>query len=670
MVMVVPAPGTQRQISRTVLGLLIVGAVVAVVPHLLRMWAWLWLVGALSIGWSAMVQLGRWQPPSQWVKGFLALGGLVAVLWSSRGQLSLDATVGVLLVAYQLKLIETQRQRDGFVVVFMAYFVIATWFLFDQTLPSALWGFFATLLASAALVAQNQATTRVRPFAAVRTAFVLGVLAAPLAGIVFLMFPRVAPLWSVEMPASGRTGLSDHVDPASIASLSKDATVAFRATFEGAMPPPGSLYWRAISYYAYDNREWRQGNHVGVPLDELADWNDDRVEAPWAEHHDVQFRYQVVMEATGRNWLFSLDNARGLGRGIGTLRDLRLLSREPVNATLAYRATAAEGSGDMPGWMRTAALQLPAGGNERTRRLASYLRSLHGDDTGFTSAVLAHFRQGGYSYSLSPGALPDTDSIDAFMFGSRSGFCAHFATAMVYMLRVGGVPARLVGGYLGGEVNPIGGFLTVRQYHAHAWVEAWLPGRGWTRLDPTGVVVPERIAGGVQALADEAGGTLPGPWAVRGMTGLSGLFATLDSVEHRWNMWVIGYDARTQARFLDDWLGGNSWRRVGMLMLSAVGGMLVAWLVGTRLSRAWRAWRAFSPARGLEWWGAAHGVPRAPAEPLAAYGERLAAALPAQRTHIDDFVTEVYAALYAPGGRAGPRLWRRWLRLHLPAAPA
>ena len=670
MMMVVPAPGTQRQISRTVLALLIAGAIVAVVPHLLRLWTWLWLVGGVAIGWAVMVQLGRWQPPSGWVKGALAFGGLLGVLWSSRGQMSLDAAVGILLVAYQLKLIETQRQRDGFVVVFMAYFVIATWFLFDQTLPSALWGFVATLLASAALVAQNQSLTRVRPVAALRTSIVLGVLAAPLAGIVFLMFPRVAPLWSVEMPSSGRTGLSERVDPTSIASLAKDPAVAFRVTFEGEPPPQAALYWRGINYYAYDNREWRQGNLVGVPLPELVDFNDDREVAPWARHEDVQYRYQVVMEATGRRWLFALGNARGVGGRIGTTRDLRLLNRDDVKSTFAYRATTATGGGDMPDWMRTAALQLPARGNERTRRLGSYLRSLHADDAGFTSAVLGYFRERGFTYSLTPGGLPEADGIDAFMFGTRRGFCAHFATAMVYLLRVGGVPARLVGGYLGGEVNPIGGFMTVRQYHAHAWVEAWLPGRGWTRLDPTGVVVPERIAGGVQALSDEAEGALPGPWDVRGMTGLAGLFATLDSVEHRWNMWVVGYDAGTQARILGDWLGGNDWRRVGALMLSAVGALLVGWLLGGRLLRAWRAWQAFSPARGLERWGAARGHPRAPDEPLAAYGERLAAALPSQRARIRAFVDECYSVLYVPGGRAGLRLWRRLLDLHLPAAAA
>ncbi len=668
--MVVPAPGAERQISRGVLALLIIGALISVLPHLMRLWGWLWVVGAVAIGWSTMVQLGRWQPPSGWIKGGLALAGFVGVWTSSRNIAGLDATVGLLLVAYQLKIIETQRQRDGFVVVFMAYFVIATWFLFDQTIASAVWGFVASVVATAGLVAQNQSLTKVRPWAAVRMAAVLAVLAAPLAGGVFLLFPRVAPLWLVAMPTSARSGLSDRVNPGSIVSLSRDSSVAFRAIFEGRMPRPEALYWRALNYYAYDNAEWRQGSPTGVMPDELVDWNDAPQRQPWALQGPPVLRYQVVMEPTDRPWLFSIGDARALEPRIGTLRDRRLIARQPVGTTFAYRVVAAAGGGDLPEWMRDTALQLPTTGNPRSRRLAAYLRAQNTTDTGFANAIMKYFRERGFSYTLAPGAMSPRNSIDVFMFDARRGFCSHYATAMVYLLRVGGVPSRLVGGYLGGDVNASGGFMTVRQYHAHAWVEAWLDGRGWTRLDPTEVVAPGRISRGVEGISAAAAGEALEPWALRGVTGFASLFAGLDSVEHRWNMWVVGYDAGTQQDMLGEWFGASSWRRVGLLMLGIVGIALLAYLLAVQGAQWRRDWRMFTPARGLERWGARQGIPRPAQETLADYGVRLAALRPTHASRIEAFVQASYALLYAPHPPSSRQLWRLWWRLHLPGSPA
>ena len=86
------------------------------------------------------------------------------------------------------------------------------------------------------------------------------------------------------------------------------------------------------------------------------------------------------------------------------------------------------------------------------------------------------------------------------LFRTREGFCGHYASAFVTLMRAAHVPARVVTGYLGGEWNPIGEFLDVRQADAHAWAEVWLEGRGWTRIDPTAVVAPERLSRGMLEL--------------------------------------------------------------------------------------------------------------------------------------------------------------------------
>src|ERR1039457_5975328 len=112
--------------------------------------------------------------------------------------------------------------------------------------------------------------------------------------------------------------------------------------------------------------------------------------------------------------------------------------------------------------------------------------------------ALSYFREQGFVYTLEPPLL-GRDSVDEFLFGSKSGFCEHYASSFVFLMRAAGVPARVVTGYQGGDINPVDGYMIVRQSDAHAWAEVWLKGRGWVRFDPTAAASPVRVESGIAA---------------------------------------------------------------------------------------------------------------------------------------------------------------------------
>ena len=205
-------------------------------------------------------------------------------------------------------------------------------------------------------------------------------------------------------------------------------------------------------------------------------------------------------------------------------------------------------------------------------------------------------------------------------------------------------------------------FVTVRQYDAHAWAELWLGSQGWVRVDPTSVVAPERISRGVEAMTDSQLGVFSTPWGIRRMAGLAFMFSALDSLEHQWSQWVVGYDAEFQARLLAGWIGKDALRTTGMLLIGGVASTLGSYVLVVVGVGWWRQWRARSPVRGLERWGARQGCPRRLEETLRAYGERLGRFAPGQAALIETIVEEACQMLYVDNRPTGRQ---RALRLHL-----
>lgn len=640
-------PGAGRLIPRLSLAFLMVAQAAVVIPHGAHLSWWIILVGLVCAAWRWMVFQGRWDFPSRLVKAVLVVMAFVGVLLDGKGVFSLETATALLIIAFALKLVEMRTRRDAYLVIFLCYFVIATQFLFDQSIAIAAYELMAVVIATAAMVGLNQMHARIRPLVSLRTAAVIVLQAAPLMLVLFLFFPRLAPLWSVPLPGGAQTGMTDRVEPGDIAALTRSDAIAFRANFDGAIPPPRALYWRGLVYSRFEGGVWTAGAQRAAEQPQPGT-------TPSGADEASALHYEVLLEPTQSLWLFALETASPASTGVTLTHDHRLVAEEPVRGLYRYRAVTYPGletDPELPSWLRQRETQLPDAVNPRSRQFALALASRSPSPQAYLAELLQHIRNEPYHYTLNPPRLTSADDIDEFWFDTRAGFCSHYAGAFVYLARTAGLPARMVGGYLGGEVNPLTGHLVVRQYDAHAWAEVWLKGEGWVRYDPTGAVAPARIERGLDAaLSAPDRATLAAFTNLRlDGTAIADLMHWFESIEHRWNVWVVGYDSDRQFQYLRDLLGDVSPVRIGIVMLG--GGAVSLALVA--LSLFWRRrpsagdptermMRAFSNALARQ------GLIRAPSESPRAYLERVARWLDKSPGQVAPLVETVEGLLYNP----------------------
>lgn len=649
--------GVTWQIPRNTLALLMVAQAVAVVPFLFHLSPWIVGVGLFCGYWRTGVYLGRWDYPRRWIKVVLVLASVGGVGVSGVEVFSLEAAASVLLLAFGLKLIEMKGRRDAYVVIFLGYFIIATQFLFDQSVGVTAYQLGAAVVVTAAMVSLNQLDTRVRPLESLRVAVVLIAQALPLTVVLFLLFPRIAPLWTVPVQSSSKTGMSDHMKPGDVAQLIRSDELAFRAVFPAGVPPNRELYWRGLTYSRFRDGTWSVG---GL----LPQWEQPPPQEPSTSR---QVTYEVLLEPTQSNWLYALEVPFTSTDDVTLSRDYRLEAEDPVLSVFRYRVTSDSGlamdEDGLPDVLRARETLYPEDDNRRLQAFARSLWRSTGTPDAFVAAVLQHIRGETYFYTLSPPRLEDRNSIDAFWFDTRRGFCTHYAGALVFMLRSLDIPARMVGGYQGGEVNPVTGHLMVRQYDAHAWAEYWVAGRGWQRVDPTSAVAPARIEQGLNAaLSAEDRASLSAFTSAR-FQGV-GLFRDVllwaDSLEHRWNLWVVGYDPQMQGELLKELLGEVTPARLGAAVL--IGGALSLGLVAVVMF--WRrrpvarhpAERVFSTfcdrVAGAGW-------RRAPAESPGAFITRIAQSGALRAEQARSLVAELERVLYNPAASWDRRDLRR-----------
>ncbi|MBV1870330.1 MAG: DUF3488 and transglutaminase-like domain-containing protein, partial [Gammaproteobacteria bacterium] len=511
------------------------------------------------------------------------------------------AGVALLILAYTFKLLEARTERDANMVVILSYFVMATAFLFDQGFSKAIYLLFGSIVISASLISVNQPLITWKE--GYRSAAFLILKCLPVMVILFVLVPRVPSLWNIQFDSQqARTGLSDEMSPGDIARLGESDSVAFRAIFEGELPPPAERYWRALVLDEFDGRRWSRhkgysGHGSEVLSEEYQSWllsyQDwfHRQSDPLASH----YRYKVVMEASDKPWLFTLDWGRPLGSDIYLEPGFNLTATKPIAEPFVYRAESISRTGQPPPEQISQLLQarrnlhLPDSGNERSRRWALGLREEAGSDTVFIEKLLAHFEEQPFFYTLKPPLL-GKDSIDQFLFSTRRGFCAHFASTFTYLARSAGIPARVVVGYLGGEESKLGGYLLVYQFDAHAWSEVWLPGKGWVRVDPTAAVAPERVENGAEDALFQRGEFLAAHslslLRFRNNPSLNRLRHGVDYLRMLWIQKVVGYDRSIQAGLLQAIFGGSDLKTtVTVLALGLVGAMLLVFFVDLWLNR-------------------------------------------------------------------------------------
>jgi transglutaminase-like putative cysteine protease len=607
------------------LGLLLV---CAQLPHAMHLPVWIVLFGiALVVVRMRLAARDAARPGAaparipSWALVIFAVATALLVRASYGYLVGRDPSVAFLYVLAGIKFLEARTLRDGTLVLCLAAFLMLTPFLFGQS-PLAFVAVLPAVLASggalAALAARSPASTAA---AAPRTALVMAgkliVQGLPLAALLFVLFPRLAaPLWGLPQSSRATTGLSDTMSPGMIAELTQEDTVALRADFEGPPPPSALRYWRGPVLSRFDGRTWSAS---------LA-----RTEGTLAPYEGKGVNYTVTLEANERPWLFALELPAALPRFADTRAvdevmltvDQQLVARRPVGQVRRYSQLSLLADRH-PAAPRAAAdnLRLPPRSNPRTLELARTLRERYPDDRALIDAVLRMFRDEGFTYTLAPGVVHPRDPVDGFLFDSRRGFCEHYASAFAVLLRGAGIPARIVTGYQGGELNPRGNYLIVRQSDAHAWAEALVDG-AWERFDPTGAVSPLRIESGISRALPDAE-QLP-------------LFARLDSgflksaellvaaLNHAWRRNVVGFDHGRQREL---WRSlrlepDAPWQVMGVLALAAAAWMGVV-LAGLALARRRRE-------RAAALWAAAcatlerAGLPREPHEGPIAFTERAA----------------------------------------------
>jgi len=448
------------------------------------------------------------------------------------------------------------------------------------------------LLLTTALIAVHQDDPLRFSWQPLRSAAVMSAQAVPLLLLLFLVFPRIGPLWKVPLPSNAAsTGMTDHMAPGDIAQLSQSDALAFRAVFSDSVPAQRELYWRGLVLDHFDGRAWHANDFNDMPFQHLQS-SQPKFTGPTIE-------YEIFLEPTYQRWAYALQVPEPLTKNVYLTMDYRLLAKDAIADKFVYRARAyPQAAFDLKLDQRLRRYELKLAGpnnNPRTQKWAQELRSQFGDDRELIDFILNYYRLQQFFYTLNPPLLGD-NTIDEFLFDNRRGFCEHYASSFVFLLRAAGIPARVVAGYQGGEINPLTGTVLVHQFDAHAWAEVWLEGSGWLRFDPTAAVAPQRIENGLERAVAPGEFLAQQPLSAsryRNVGWLNDLRHRIDAVNYAWTRWVVNYRDDTQLTVLTALLGEINPLRMTLLL---VGGGAIVILVIVLILFGRQLWAERLPA--------------------------------------------------------------------------
>lgn len=631
-----------------------------ILPHLGHL---PWWCGALAGGvllWRARLALANAPLPGRWTLAGVLAVSITLTLLTERTLFGREAGVMMLVLLMVLKTLELRARRDALVVFFLGFFLVLTHFLYSQSLVVAaamlvsVWGLLTALVLAHMPV--GQPSLRHAAGLSARAAL----LGTPVMLVLFLLFPRFGPLWGLPQDAAGKTGMSGTLRLGAVAEIANDDTIAFRVQFPDGAPAPATLYFRGPVLSTFDGVEWRRAS-ADMP----------RLPAT-AVLEGSPLRYVMTLEPTRLPVLPLLeltpdrDGAapRVEGWRLRQRDDLQWTADRPVTERLRFEATAwtrHRHGPAQPVWGLREYTQLPPGFNPRMLAWAAQLRRdprfARANARTLATALMEHVRLQGFSYTLSPGTY-GRDAVDEFWFDRKAGFCEHFAAAFVVAMRALDVPARIVTGYQGADPQPVDGWWIVRQSHAHAWAEYWLPGVGWVRADPTAAVAPDRVQRSVQL--EPRRGPIASAIVQVNPALLQSLRNGWEAVNNRWNQWVLGYSRQQQFDLLRR-LGASQpdWTQLGLVLLWLGSGAALA-------GAAWAAW----DRRRQDPWQRLHGRIRArlqrlgvttePSAPPRAMAAQVRGRLGAAGEPLAQTLEALERLRYGRGGVSRPP--RRWWR--------
>ena len=527
-------------------------------PHLGNLPLWVSTIGLFLVG-ARIVLLKK--PDNKWLRAIIsplsvtiiAVVSALTIRWDYGYFIGRDPCVAFLFILVAAKFAEVRRPADATLLLCLCAFLLLTQYFYSQTIVSAIITLPAVVALAYSLSTLRDATNPEGTLKQLRMIGTLLLQGLPLAAVLFLVFPRMpGPLWSLPEDAMATTGLSDSMSPGSIGQLSLSDAVAFRVEFDGNLPTPSELYWRGPVLTDFDGRNWGLSK---LPV---------RASKTYSGPSENLTNYTVTLQPHRQRWLFALDQAASLPQSYSAVADTdqrfsrrlgmmlddgQLLARKTVSQTIRYRQSSLLSSvSPGNGTPRRDTLFLP-GDNTRTVAFAKQMRERYASDSEYAQAVMQYFHEQPFRYTLQPQILGHSP-VDEFLFDTREGFCEHYASAFVVMMRAAGIASRVVTGYLGGEIND--DYMIVRQSDAHAWTEAFIDG-AWRRFDPTNAVAPSRIESGLSAaLPDEASV----PRMARQAPGLlRDMQLRWDAINYQWQRLVVDFDNDSQA---------GLWERMGL----------------------------------------------------------------------------------------------------------
>ena len=562
-------------------------------PHLSRLPLWCSVGTVLALLWRAGLAWRDAPLPPRWVL-FISLAGAVGLTLSTHQSLfGRDAGITLVTVLAALKTLELRARRDAFVITCLGFFLAFTQFLYSQSIVMALLMLLAAWALLSSLVLSQRPLGRPSIGSALKASGISLLWGLPLMLALYVFFPRLGPLWSLPSDAGSKTGLSDRLKLGHVSELALDDSIAMRVRFDGVVPRPNQMYFRGPVLTWFDGQTWSART---LPFRAQLSME----AGPAIQAQGPGLSYQVTLEPTRLRSLPLLDGTlvarptppatqpdmRRWGLDWETGRPVGERIQVSAQAWLDARDTTVEGL-----TRQTPYLQLPAGFNPRTLAWARTQRALpslaQADARTVSLALLQHIRTEKFAYTLAPeddapgpDGLPERHLIDRFWLDRRTGFCEHFATAYVVVMRAMGVPARVVTGFQGAELNTVDGQYVVRNSDAHAWAEFWQDGEGWVRVDPTAAVAPDRI--------ERSGGPRLGQGGLAGVLGEGQARwwrtwqAYIDAGNHRWNVWVLQYAREQQLGLLQNWgVDAHNWAdllRICAMIFAAVSLSGLAWL--------------------------------------------------------------------------------------------
>jgi len=558
-----------------------------VLPHVEHLPAWSIALTALVLAWRSRLAMRNGALPSRWLISAVLALAIGLTFWSYRTLLGKEPGVTLAVALMALKTLELRARRDAFVVFFLGFFIILTHFLYSQSLLVALamlvsvWGLLTAVVLAHMPV--GQPSLRQASGLAARTAL----LGAPVMALLFVLFPRIGPLWGVPQDGLSKTGLSNVMKMGSMSEVARDDSIAMRLRFEGPAPAPADMYFRGPVLTLFDGLEWRP---LGLPYAPLALPG----RPPTLKTSGTPINYEATIEPLRLGSVPLLEATTEIqgveGYRIVAREDLQWLAERPVLERLRFKATASThfvlGAPRRAGELHES-LELPAGFNRRTIAWAHAFRdapSRRGASAQqLAAALLLHIRSQGYSYTLAPGEY-GANAVDEFWLDRKEGFCEHFAAAFVVVMRAIGIPARIVTGYQGTDLPPIDGYYVVRQSSAHAWAEYWQSGVGWVRADPTGAVAPDRISRSSRLAPQQ--GFVAGTLDAMSPQLFARLRSSWEAINNRWNQWILNYSRGQQFDVLKQ-IGfvSPSWEDLALLLIGALSGLALAGALWAWLDR-------------------------------------------------------------------------------------